>query len=129
MYMYIHHIRTMYTPYLLTYRTVERHLWWLYRLRDASRTLFLILFKHIHGSVHPRPRGDGLCAKESKRASEIAMRCRYIVYMSTLYDDISYCWLVAKSIVCVDSVVLFKTSYFFLKSSIIKSYCGVEFLC
>ena len=201
---YTHHI------YWLTKQSKD-DLWWLYRSRDASRTLFLILFKHTHGSVCQRPWGDSLRAKERKRASKLAMRCRYVVYMSTLYDNVSCCWFVAKSIIrpskvssdtcylrtlaigmllfllsthsscirtatqsispyllrsnvnelvslsvwiimrpiihvgqyfittkewkvhnlnacvswCVDSVVPFKTSYFFLKS---KSYCGAEFL-
>ena len=57
------------------------------------------LAEPTHVSVRPCPYGDGLCAKESKRASEIAMRCRHLVYISTQYDDISCRWLVAKPIV------------------------------
>ena len=42
---------------------------------------------------------DGLCSKLSITASEKAMRCRYLMYVSTQYDDVLSRCLVTKPIV------------------------------
>ena len=56
-------------------------------------------FPDTHVGLYAQSCGDGLCAKQNKTASEIAMRCRCIMYVSTQYDDVSCCCLIAKPIV------------------------------
>ena len=69
------------------------------RSRDVPRVLLSILSGHTCGSVRVRSCGDGHCAKQSRTASKIAMRCRCLMYVSTQYDDVSSRCLVAKPIV------------------------------
>ena len=73
--------------------------YWFCRSRDVCRALFSILSRYIRRSVLVWSCRDGLRTKYIRRASEIVMHCRCLMYVSTQYDDTSCRCLVAKPII------------------------------